>query len=178
MQDNRQDRSTAKAGTFHGPWADASTRRVVRGFPGWLGLAPRRVRSSPLRADAAMMTRRPRNLGLCHRATARLLIAASSLNPRFLERFFRVQVRKCWLIHQLQETHRHQAPSASIWHTDTGLFRGSISPRCEYVQRRENAIAVGNSGTGKTPVALGLGLAACQKGISWASPQPLPWFTS
>ena len=38
--------------------------------------------------------------------------------------------------------------------------------RCEYVQRRENVIAVGNSGTGKTHVALGLGLAACQKGMS------------
>jgi DNA replication protein DnaC len=36
--------------------------------------------------------------------------------------------------------------------------------RCEYVARRENLIAVGNSGTGKTHVALGLGLAACQKG--------------
>ena len=38
--------------------------------------------------------------------------------------------------------------------------------RCEYVQRRENVIAVGNSGTGKTHVALALrqaqeGLAAC-----------------
>ena len=32
--------------------------------------------------------------------------------------------------------------------------------RCEYVQRRENIIAVGNSGTGKTHIALGLGLAA------------------
>ena len=38
--------------------------------------------------------------------------------------------------------------------------------RCEYVQNRENVIAVGNSGTGKTHVALGLGLAACQKGMS------------
>jgi len=38
--------------------------------------------------------------------------------------------------------------------------------RCEYIERRENAIAVGNSGTGKTHVALGLGLAACQKGLS------------
>ena len=38
--------------------------------------------------------------------------------------------------------------------------------RCEYVQRRENIIAVGNSGTGKTHVALGLGLAACQRGMS------------
>jgi DNA replication protein DnaC len=38
--------------------------------------------------------------------------------------------------------------------------------RCAYVERRENAIALGNSGTGKTHVALGLGLAACQKGLS------------
>ena len=38
--------------------------------------------------------------------------------------------------------------------------------RCEYVERRENIIAVGNSGTGKTHVALGLGLAACQRGLT------------
>ena len=38
--------------------------------------------------------------------------------------------------------------------------------RCEYIEHRENVIAVGNSGTGKTHVALGLGLAACQKGMS------------
>jgi DNA replication protein DnaC len=38
--------------------------------------------------------------------------------------------------------------------------------RCEYLARRENVIAVGNSGTGKTHIALGLGLAACQKGSS------------
>ena len=38
--------------------------------------------------------------------------------------------------------------------------------RCEYVQHRENVIAVGNSGTGKTHVALGLGLATCQRGLS------------
>ena len=38
--------------------------------------------------------------------------------------------------------------------------------RCEYVQHRDNVIAIGNSGTGKTHVALGLGLAACQRGIS------------
>ena len=34
--------------------------------------------------------------------------------------------------------------------------------RCEYIERRENLIALGNSGTGKTHIALGLGLAACQ----------------
>ncbi|MDQ3114825.1 MAG: IS21-like element helper ATPase IstB [Actinomycetota bacterium] len=38
--------------------------------------------------------------------------------------------------------------------------------RSEYIVRRENIIAVGNSGTGKTHIALGLGLAACQKGLS------------
>ena len=38
--------------------------------------------------------------------------------------------------------------------------------RCEYITRRDNVIALGNSGTGKTHIALGLGLAACQKGLS------------
>jgi hypothetical protein len=40
--------------------------------------------------------------------------------------------------------------------------------RCEYVLRRENIIALGNSGTGTTHVALALGLAACQKGLTVA----------
>jgi DNA replication protein DnaC len=40
--------------------------------------------------------------------------------------------------------------------------------RCEYILRRENIIALGNSGTGKTHIALSLGLAACQKGFSVA----------
>ena len=50
--------------------------------------------------------------------------------------------------------------------------------RCEYLARRENVIALGNAGTGKTPPALGLGLAACQKGFAVGfTPQP-PWSTS
>lgn len=36
--------------------------------------------------------------------------------------------------------------------------------RCEFLHRRENVLLLGNSGTGKTHVALALGLAACQKG--------------
>ena len=36
--------------------------------------------------------------------------------------------------------------------------------RCEYIQRRENVIAVGNSGTGKTHIALEV----------W--PETLAWF--
>jgi DNA replication protein DnaC len=38
--------------------------------------------------------------------------------------------------------------------------------RCEYVARQENVIAIGDGGIGKTHIALGLGLAACQKGLS------------
>jgi DNA replication protein DnaC len=38
--------------------------------------------------------------------------------------------------------------------------------RGEYILRRENIIALGNSGTGKTHIALALGLAACQRGMS------------
>ncbi len=38
--------------------------------------------------------------------------------------------------------------------------------RCEYVDRRENVIALGNSGIGKIHITLGLDLAACQKGLS------------
>jgi DNA replication protein DnaC len=38
--------------------------------------------------------------------------------------------------------------------------------RYEWILRRENAIALGPSGTGKAHVALGLGLAACQRGLS------------
>lgn len=38
--------------------------------------------------------------------------------------------------------------------------------RCEWIERRANVIALGPSGTGKTHIALGLGLSACQKGLS------------
>ena len=38
--------------------------------------------------------------------------------------------------------------------------------RCEYIDGRENVIAIGNSGTGKTHIALALGLAVCQRGLT------------
>ena len=38
--------------------------------------------------------------------------------------------------------------------------------RCEWMERRENVIALGPSGIGKTHIAVGLGLSACQKGLS------------
>lgn len=40
--------------------------------------------------------------------------------------------------------------------------------RCEWIDRRQNCLALGPAGTGKTHTALGLGLAACQKGYSVA----------
>ncbi len=38
--------------------------------------------------------------------------------------------------------------------------------RGDYIDRCENTIALGPSGTGKTHISLGLGLAACQKGLA------------
>lgn len=38
--------------------------------------------------------------------------------------------------------------------------------QCEWIEKRENIIALGPSGVGKTHTALALGLAACQKGYS------------
>ena len=35
--------------------------------------------------------------------------------------------------------------------------------RCEWIETRQNCIALGPSGTGKTHIGLALGLAACQK---------------
>ena len=36
--------------------------------------------------------------------------------------------------------------------------------RCEFLSRKENLLLLGNSGTGKTHIALALGLSACQRG--------------
>lgn len=36
--------------------------------------------------------------------------------------------------------------------------------RCEHISRKENVLALGNSGTGKTHIALRLAVAACQQG--------------
>ena len=60
---------------------------------------------------------------------------------------------------------------------DVGSYPGSASPYgtfdqggnvIEWIDKRENVIALGPSGVGKTHTALSLGLAACQKGMSVA----------
>ena len=44
--------------------------------------------------------------------------------------------------------------------------------RCEWIDRRENVIAVGNSGTGKTHVALGAGSGGLSaRPLRWVSPR-------
>jgi DNA replication protein DnaC len=50
--------------------------------------------------------------------------------------------------------------------------------RSEYVERRENIIAVGNSGTGKSHIGLGLGLQPARKACRSASQRLLPSCTS
>jgi DNA replication protein DnaC len=50
--------------------------------------------------------------------------------------------------------------------------------RCEYIDRKDNLLALGNSGTGKTHVALALGLAACQKGYRVRFTTAASWFMS
>ena len=50
-------------------------------------------------------------------------------------------------------------------HGESFVWIGALA-RCEHIDRHENVIALGNSGTGKTHIALGLGLAACQRGLS------------
>jgi len=42
--------------------------------------------------------------------------------------------------------------------------RSARTDACEFLLRRENVLLLGNSGTGKTHLALALGLAACQRG--------------
>ena len=48
--------------------------------------------------------------------------------------------------------------------------------RCEYVERRENIIALGNSGTGKTISPSVSVWRPAKRGSPSASSRPLPWF--
>ena len=50
--------------------------------------------------------------------------------------------------------------------------------RCEWIGRRENVLALGNSGTGKTHIGLALGLAACQEVFASVSPPRRRWCTN
>ena len=62
-----------------------------------------------------------------------------------------------------------RAVQRKLKHLPTALVRQAAQPAIGQdtkLDSSENVIAVGNSGTGKTHVALRLGLAACQRGMS------------
>ena len=50
--------------------------------------------------------------------------------------------------------------------------------RCEYIQRRENVIAVGNSGPARPTSPWGWAWPPASGECPWASPPPPPWSTS
>ena len=50
--------------------------------------------------------------------------------------------------------------------------------RCEYIVRRENVIAVGNSGTGRVTLRSDWGWPPARRACRSASPPPPPWSTS
>ena len=94
-------------------------------------------------------------------------------HPRYLLRLVELELidRECRMV----ERRIRQARFPATKSLDTFEFTAMPSlnkmlvlelARCEYVLARQNIIALGNSGTGKTHIALALGLAACQKGLS------------
>jgi DNA replication protein DnaC len=91
--------------------------------------------------------------------------------PRYLLRMTELEL----LDRERRATERriHQARFPVVKSLDTFEFLSIPSvnkamvlelARCEFLQRRENVLLLGNSGTGKTHLALALGLAACQRG--------------
>jgi DNA replication protein DnaC len=49
-----------------------------------------------------------------------------------------------------------------------GINKITISElsKCEYIEQKKNIIAIGNSGMGKSHIAIALGISACKKGLS------------
>lgn len=102
---------------------------------------------------------------------ARQCAAASVDYPRFLLRLTELEL----LDRERRATERriHQARFPVVKSLDTFQFLAIPSlnktlvlelARCEFLSRHENVLLLGNSGTGKTHIALALGLAACQRG--------------
>jgi DNA replication protein DnaC len=102
---------------------------------------------------------------------ARQCAAESADYPRYLLRLAELEL----LDRERRATERriHQARFPVVKSLDTFEFMALPSvnkalvlelARCEFLLRRENVLLLGNSGTGKTHLALALGLAACQKG--------------
>ena len=117
--------------------------RRGRDFAAWLGLVPRQhtTGGKPRLGKISRMGQRD---------LRRLLITGAMTVVRHAAR--RGETADPWLARMLARKPR--------------MLVAVELARCEWIERRENVIALGPSGTGKTHVALGLGLAACQRGLS------------
>jgi DNA replication protein DnaC len=102
---------------------------------------------------------------------ARQCAAESADYPRYLLRLTEQEL----LDRERRATERriHQARFPVVKSLDTFEFLAIPAvnkalvlelARCEFLLRRENVLLMGNSGTGKTHLALALGLSACQRG--------------
>jgi len=102
---------------------------------------------------------------------ARQCAAESVDYPRYLLRMTELEL----LERERRATERriHQARFPVVKSLDSFQFLSVPSlnktlvlelARCQFLERRENVLLLGNSGTGKTHLALALGLAACQRG--------------
>lgn len=93
-------------------------------------------------------------------------------HPRYLLRLIKLELldRERRTVERRIRAARFPATKSFDTFDFTGLNKMLVLElaRCEYILQRENIIALGNSGTGKMHVALALGLAACEKGVSVA----------
>jgi DNA replication protein DnaC len=102
---------------------------------------------------------------------ARQCAAESVDYPRYLLRLTEQELLDCE--RRATERRIHQARFPVVKSLDTFEFLAIPAVnkalvlelvRCEFLLRRENVLLLGNSGTGKTHLALALGLSACQRG--------------
>jgi hypothetical protein len=152
------------------------------GFDAVKQIALARVERRPARLDLTAYPRLPK--ASCVSMVARECAHDGVDHPRYLPRLVELELidRERRVIDRRIKQARFPATKS----LDTFDFTAIPSlkmlvlelARGTSILRRENVIALGNSGTGKTHVALALGLAACQKGSRSSSPLRPPWCIS
>jgi len=107
-----------------------------------------------------------------HEKIARQCAAENVDHVRYLARLIELELLDCearMIDRRIKATKFHAIKSLESFDFDAipALNKKLVLDlaRGEFVWRRENIIALGPSGVGKTHVALGVGLAACQRGI-------------
>ena len=102
---------------------------------------------------------------------ARQCAAESVDYPRYLLRLTEQELLDCERRATERRIHQTRFPLVKSLDTFEFLAIPAVNKalvlelvRCEFLLRRENVLLLGNSGTGKTHLALALGLSACQRG--------------